>query len=951
MEIWLVILLIAILTMVTALFWMRWRMRVSKGRFALTTVTTLSTILLAFLTTTSAGIPSKVLSQFFKLDLNDTTLTFITASLTVIVCFFIYRFAKTAVINWEAPQRVSEVKLAEEDSQNDIIRLAASQFKLLVQRQSDPIASEYAKSWDRRFSESPKSVETRLLLKDLFHACIRETNIPEEGWRDTGKFWVGEIYVGVGNKLEPLIVLIFEETPTLKNVSERIKQLFEKESHNSDIHLYGLYFSEEDKEEISGAHEIEGIKISFLSSREMIFNSLDLKNYARALLKTFRTTQAGGTEATLANSFVELNVHSKGENSVSKPLSEVLNTWIQESSRRHLAITGEYGQGKSTAMLQYCCDWAERFLQENRINERVPLLIELRGRNPSETDPLAFISTWCSRYALLPEQVLNLIKTGDAIVIFEGFDELKNSGRAFERHQHFNALWRLAYPKTKLIFTGRPNFFLDDQEANRTLRTSGLKGAAGEAFTEIWNLEKLNIDQIEMACRSFENRVRIGIVDSIKCHPEFMEIISRPSMLPVVATIWDEIEGFRESGSELTGALLIERYLQAIYTRKEAELERDRVQYGAPSGARYLVLPKPVRELMTICVAWRMSGLQGQNTIARVEISNMVRDIYDDLFAIAKANKIAPVITDGLMEFERRHADETLADKIEIITSEICSAGLLVPDPAGGNTNLRYPHKQFYEYLICKGFCIVRIARDNPAAKLILKSSDQKNPYERLINEVNSISYLAECIGSSISEIFYLPHKILLKIDSSIEILATLITRVIIRVLNRFRPNTVDVNEEGIANYLDRLEHTDEPRRLWYAVIFSSFVPVILLLILVLFTIDFLEFLKPGRVAEVTEESFIFATAAFSILVFTSMFAGTLTLRLGSFAFIEVYYRFLIVHWRKANQRPQSKWSYFFLSTRTLTEGRVRFPDGHREDHSKIDNFLGPAQDFGDIRK
>ena len=947
MQTWMVILVIAILAMVAVLFWMRWRMHVSKGRFALTTVVTLSTITLTFLATTSTGISSRVLSQLFNIDLSDTTSNFITASLTVVICFFIYRFANTAIINWEAPPRVSEMELEQQRMQNNIAMLAASQLKFLIKGRADPIASEYSRSWDRRPPEPPESVETRILLRDLFRAGIREANLPDEGWRDTGKFWVGEIYVGVGNKLEPLIVFIFEETPTIKEASERIRQLFEKEAHNSNIHFYGLYFSEENKEEILGVREIESVKIHFLSSRSMVFNSLDLRSYARTLLKTFKSTQAGGTEATLENSFVELNVHSKGENSVSKPLSEVLSTWVQESSKRHLAITGEYGQGKSTAMLKYCCDWAERFLQENRINERVPLLIELRGRNPSEADPLAFISTWCSRYGLQAEQVLNLIKAGDAIVIFEGFDELKNSGRAFDRHQHFNALWRLAYPKTKLIFTGRPNFFLDDQEANRTLRSSELKGAAGEAFTEIWNLEKLNIDQIEAACRSFENRVREGIVGSIQRHPEFMEIISRPSMLPVVATIWDEIEGFRSSGSELTGALLIERYLQAIYARKEAELERDRVQYEAPSGSRYLVLPKPVRELMTICVAWRMAGLRGQNTIARIEISNMVRDLYDDLFAIAKANNVAPAITDGLMEFERRFADETLSDKIEIITSEICSAGLLVPDPAGGNTNLKYPHKQFYEYLICKGFCIVKVARDNSAAKLILKSSnpqilkssDQKNPYERLKNETNSISYLAECFGSSIAGIYNRLQRESLKLFISMNFTGYVLR---IRTIYTFLSDIIKLKEvenrsvpEGVSQSVTHDILQDDAKRFKLSLLISS---------LVFF---YFSGFMIGHEKSFSESTLIGVTLSLAFLACANAYTFWF---LGS-AIPEVFFGFLSAHWLKADQKPYSRFYCYRLALGTLAEGRVQFPDGPREDHSKIDDFLGPAQDFGEIQK
>ena len=127
-------------------------------------------------------------------------------------------------------------------------------------------------------------------------------------------------------------------------------------------------------------------------------------------------------------------------------------------------------------MLSLCVKWAKAYLTTGASDERIPLLIELRGQNPGESDPLTFLSGWGSRYGLPPQQLMNLIQAGEAILIFEGFDELRHAGRAYDRHEHFNALWRLAYPGTKVIFTGRPNFFLDEAEKNRTLRTDEAGG-------------------------------------------------------------------------------------------------------------------------------------------------------------------------------------------------------------------------------------------------------------------------------------------------------------------------------------------------------------------------------------------------------------------------------------------------------------------------------------------
>jgi len=65
----------------------------------------------------------------------------------------------------------------------------------------------------------------------------------------------------------------------------------------------------------------------------------------------------------------------------------------------------------------------------------------------------------------------------------------------------------------------------------------------------------------------------------------------------------------------------------------------------------------------------------------------------------------------------------------------------------------------------------------------------------------------------------------------------------------------------------------------------------------------------------------------------------------------EVFFGFLLAHWLKVDQKPDNLLHRYRLAFRTLAEGQVQFPDGHKEDHSRIDDFLGPAQDFGEIRK
>lgn len=759
-----VVLSIIGLLFLTCLFlflWMRWRMSASKGRFAIVTISSLVSCLSLGLSAASLGLPGVVLSKIsIKLGYGPIASgapNIVVIFLTIVAMILIYEFGKKAIQSWEGSPRISDTNLAQKNLENNLMYLAIEHAKLTLNGQSDSIANDVTANWKEKLAQPPKPIEAKDLLRELLVASCREVQIHDDGWRDDGELWLGEISGMASNSYLTILAVVFKKPPNKEDIETRLDSLRTKVSDFKKVKIFAIYLSDGYKEKLDRKTIIDGKMVEVLSSRRMILMGLDLHSYARQLLQYFNSTKVGGTKATLRTSYVDLIVRKSGapDTALDCTLSDLISNWLQSDNNAHIAITGEYGQGKSTALLKYCCDWAERFLHSGSLDERVPLLIELRGKNPSESDPLSFLSTWCSRYGLLPQSVLNLIKMGDAVVIFEGFDELLNVGTAFYRHQQFNALWRFAYPGTKLVFTGRPNFFFDEGEANRTLRNDIVRVVGGDAHTEVWRILKLDERQIALACRSYDENVKNGIIKSIASNKDFLEIVSRPSMLPVVATIWNEIADKEASGMELTGAVLIEMYTQAIFARKEAELERDRVVFDAQPGSRYLLLPKQVRELLTLCVAWRMSGLELKNTISRAEITDMVREIYDTLFTIAKSEGIAPTISEGMIDFEKRHEEKSLTDRVESITTEICSAGLMIPDPTGGASNLQYPHKQFYEFMIAKSAFICRCPKTNNGSKIISTSSNEKQIFKRLLSEPNSIQYLAEFSGEELSNMYY----------------------------------------------------------------------------------------------------------------------------------------------------------------------------------------------------
>ncbi len=453
-------------------------------------------------------------------------------------------------------------------------------------------------------------------------------------------------------------------------------------------------------------------------------------------------------------------------------------------------------------MLEFCVQWARRYIKDNQSAERIPLLIELRGQNPAEVDSLDFLSPWAGRYGIDPRQVYNLIKSGEAIVIFEGFDELRNAGRAYDRHEHFNALWLMSFPGTKLIFTGRPNFFLDEKEKNRTLRTDILTAAAGGAFTQLWEIDQLTEQEVGKVVRGFGEALGASIMKAAKAHAGFFQIISRPSMLPVVATIWGPIQKLQEEGRDLTSAFLLEQYLRATYQRKEQESKQN---LAAFDPASYLLLPWQVRDVFTLAVVWKMACSDSRNTINRTSFDALIAQVYDEVLMLFQKDGVPTELTRSVLEFEAKFQEETKADKIERVSNAVASAGLFVSDPAGGPSNLRLPHKQFYEYVIAKASWIISAYPKSLTARTI-HSVDRRNPMWPLCAEEQSLVFFSELIGSDFS-VFRTSISIARLTASRLSIA---FGRVLASLANKINFRTVDTERGDSIKFI-----TDEQRFDW----------------------------------------------------------------------------------------------------------------------------------------
>jgi hypothetical protein len=402
--------LVALLVLTLAyVFWLRAKMKTSKASFALSIVAAMTTSSALFLKVAfGSEIPNWQTRLLKGLD-NETGLgissmpapvinwaaVFTSAVLYCLLLILIYKIGKVTIKRWDGPVTVTVNDLAKNDLDNNVTLLALAEFRRLLSRRSDPLASEIAVNWRQRITEPPRTLPWHHFVRQIFEVAISEVVIPDNGWRDRWDVWVGTIYVSQRSPTDtvPLLLFVFDQEPTLDTLDARILGYSNDGASIQGAKIFAVYQSDRDlRPRIVGREKYE---VKLFSNRNLLKDGLKLSVYARDLMRRFNNEVLGGTTATLRDTFVECHV-SRASDQTRRSLTHVLSEWVEDKSRRQLALTADYGRGKSTAMLKFCVDWAERYFQSGLVDEKIPLLIELRGQNPAESDPLTFLSGWAN---------------------------------------------------------------------------------------------------------------------------------------------------------------------------------------------------------------------------------------------------------------------------------------------------------------------------------------------------------------------------------------------------------------------------------------------------------------------------------------------------------------------------------------------------------------------------
>ena len=533
---------------------------------------------------------------------------------------------------------------------------------------------------------------------DLILGKWPEYLVPREGWIEEAKCWRGK---DTSLDVPILIVCLLNESEIRY---DRLRQQIKHEQNSKNCKLIIVLespISHDATQSLSAK-----VKQNLLAAdaytftlESLIIAALPLGRYKHAISHEFQQSCLPNTGFSVSEIFVPTRVRhhktSKDEQDAKEQstvdLDEYLVEWLNADKYRHIALLGEYGQGKSTAALEL----AFRLLHDERVAERyqhrVPILVRLTGLSPMATTPEDLLAAWGTHYGLSGRALLALHRAGRTLLIFDAFDEMSNVSDRADRFNHFSALWRYACPGSRILFTGRPNFFLDDEELKRALGISE-HNAVGPYCAAI-HIEPFSKEQIAKSLRWLPNEEADGLAQVISRLPRLKEIAERPSLLFQLSQLWHYGRINLHDGM-LESAAIIANFVDYSLERQVAKQITDISSVVADRN--FIGLRQSELKYFTTGCAVAALSEGRSNFLSGSAFKSTMSELWS---GIGETDEFPSKASEGgalAMSLKERYSDQ--ADPIEACQQAVRTHGVIEHDPARSGV-YKFSHKSFAEVL------------------------------------------------------------------------------------------------------------------------------------------------------------------------------------------------------------------------------------------------------------
>lgn len=712
----------ALALLYAAFIWKRQRVCFREG-FALSLLLLEIAVALFFVATLGLGLspwgpwPLSLVDQDRAIQPSLVVSDYISLSL---IFLFIVMGARRLHRSWDGLKSVDQYRREQRAEPQSLVSEAF--------REIDRIAKRYPQ-WKPHYGHSAKyagsqlqGVSDTISWKDRARELVRLSSSSyffdlDSGWHDRESCWVGK---NMDN--DQLVILCpAQEVPDQPRIERLAKYAARISAKGQDVEIIVAV----NRPEVEIGWEVQYYGVRLETEGSLLSGLVDFTDYRNEIRRRVDHLKLTESDLCISDTYVAPEVYGpEGFGRVS--LQQYICSWLEEPGQRQLALLGEYGQGKSTTALMFT--YMALCSKEIRVG-RIPILIELRGTSPRNLSPLSLLGAWASKYNINPQALMHLHIAGRIFLIFEGFDEMALVGDSEMRLRHFKTLWEFCYPGAKMLITGRPNFFLDEEEMKAALGISRQVGV--NPYCEAVRLAPFAVSQIDQALRRNKPDVREAICLLAERNPRFLELVSRPSLLHIVSVLWDK-ENLSDKAESLSSAYLMDLFVRFSYARQGLKEQESR---------DFMALTTRERGYFMSGVAAFMAAKDLPNQISSRQLNDLVDNLIE---SIPDTISLASQAISGESQIPLRQRLKESEHGLEHVKTDVRACGLLVDDPAVPGT-FRFGHKSFMEYLFAD-LLAQRIRRDTEAASSILRTTGAT------LEDVLGMPVAVEFLGELISE-------------------------------------------------------------------------------------------------------------------------------------------------------------------------------------------------------
>jgi hypothetical protein len=253
-----------------------------------------------------------------------------------------------------------------------------------------------------------------------------------------------------------------------------------------------------------------------------------------------------------------------------------IDRWLDDPSKEHISILGEFGTGKTWFALHYAWTALQRYREAKARGierPRLPLVIPLRDYAKAVSVESLFSEFFFRKHEIpLPgySAFEQLNRMGKLLLIFDGFDEM---AAKVDRQKMINNFWELArvvVPGAKAILTCRTEHFPEAQEGrallSAELQASTAKLTGEPPQFEVLELEKFDDHQIRQV---LSLRAEPATVEQVMGNPQLLDMARRPVMTEFILEALPDIE----AGKPVD---LSRIYLYAVRRKMERDIKAER---------------------------------------------------------------------------------------------------------------------------------------------------------------------------------------------------------------------------------------------------------------------------------------------------------------------------------------------------------------------------------------